>query len=62
MRNGSFDLATLVSGLAITAFGAVLLADRLDAFTLDFGVLAPLTLAVLGVILLVGGLLGRDRP
>lgn len=54
------DLATLVAGIAVVAFGIVLLLDRLDALSLDFGSLAPLALAVVGVILLAGGLARRD--
>jgi hypothetical protein len=54
------DLPTLVSGVAITVLGAVLLLDNVDEIHLDFGSLAPVVLAVLGVILLVGGLARRD--
>ncbi len=57
---GRPDLATLVAGIAIVAFGTVLLLDRLDTLSLDFGSLAPLALAVVGVILLAGGLARRD--
>lgn len=54
------DLATLVAGIAIVAFGIVLLLDRLDTLSLDFGSLAPRALAVVGGILLAGGLARRD--
>jgi hypothetical protein len=54
------DLPTLVSGVAITVLGTVLLLDNVDEIHLDFGSLAPVVLAVLGVILLVGGLARRD--
>jgi len=54
------DLATLASGLTVVLFGAVLLLDALDTLSLDFGSLAPLALAVVGVILVVGGLARRD--
>jgi hypothetical protein len=54
------DLPTLVSGLTITVLGAVLLLDHLGELHLDFGSLAPLLLAVVGMILLVGGLARRD--
>lgn len=54
------DVPTLVSGLAIAALGTVLLLDQVDGLSLDFASLAPLVLAVVGVILLVGGLARRD--
>jgi hypothetical protein len=54
------DLPTLVSGLVITVFGAVLLLDHAGELNLDFGSLAPLVLGVLGMILLVSGLARRD--
>ena len=57
---GRPDLPTLVSGVAITVLGTVLLLDNVDEVHLDFGSLAPVVLAVLGVILLVGGLARRD--
>lgn len=50
------DLATLISGLAVVALGTVLLLDAAGTLTLDLGTLAPLALAVVGLILLVGGL------
>ena len=54
------NLATLISGLSIAVLGTVLLLDRLDALSLDFGSMAPLALAVVGTILLAGGLARRD--
>jgi hypothetical protein len=57
---GRPDLPTLVSGAAIIVLGTVLLLDNVDEIHLDFGSLAPVVLAVLGVILLVGGLARRD--
>jgi hypothetical protein len=54
------DVPTLVSGLVITVFGAVLLLDHAGELSLDFGSLAPLVLAVLGLILLAAGLARRD--
>jgi hypothetical protein len=54
------DLATLISGLSILALGTVLLLDQAGELNLDFGSLAPLVLAVIGVVLLVGGLARRD--
>ena len=54
------DPAGLAGGLAIVALGTALLLDAADAIHLDFGALAPLLLAVVGVILLAGGLAHRD--
>jgi uncharacterized membrane protein YdfJ with MMPL/SSD domain len=51
---------SLVAGLAIAGFGAVLLADATGAIELRFAWLAPLAFAVLGAILLALGL-DRDR-
>jgi hypothetical protein len=54
------DLATLISGLSVLALGTVLLLDQAGQLHLDFGSLAPLVLAVIGIVLLVGGLAKRD--
>jgi hypothetical protein len=54
------DPVALVAGLAIAAFGAVLLLDRLDVVDLRFAALAPLVCALLGAILLATGLTRRD--
>jgi hypothetical protein len=54
------DLATLITGLSILALGTVLLLDQAGELNLDFGSLAPLVLAVVGIVLLVGGLAKRD--
>jgi hypothetical protein len=54
------DAPSLVAGLAIAAFGAILLLDRADVLDLRFAALAPLVCAVLGVILLATGLVRRD--
>jgi hypothetical protein len=54
------DLATLISGLSILALGTVLLLDQAGELNLDFGSLAPIVLAVVGIVLLVGGLAKRD--
>ncbi len=50
------DAASLAAGLALAAFGVVLLLATLDVVHLTFAVLAPLVCAVAGVILLVRGL------
>jgi len=54
------DPPSLVAGLGLLAFGGVLLADGLDAFSLRFAALAPLAFALLGAILLATGLDRRD--
>jgi hypothetical protein len=54
------DVPALVAGGALVAFGAVLLANGLEAIDLSFAVLAPLACALLGAILLASGLARRD--
>lgn len=56
MRRASPDPPSLVAGLAVTALGALLLADQGGALELRFGVLAPALCAALGAILLALGL------
>jgi hypothetical protein len=58
MRVRRLDRTSLVAGLAITAAGAILLLDRLDAIDLDLGYGMPLLIAVVGAILLAAGLEG----
>ena len=53
------DPVSLVAGAVITALGGLLLADRVDALDLRFGLLTPLVLAALGAILLASGLSRR---
>ena len=56
------DRTSLVAGLVITAAGALLLLDRLEAIDVRFGYALPLLIAVVGAILLAAGLEGpRDR-
>jgi Ca2+/Na+ antiporter len=54
------DIPALVAGLALLAFGGVLLLDALDAIALDFGLFAPVACAVTGAILLANGLSRRE--
>jgi hypothetical protein len=54
------DPPSLVAGMGLLVFGGVLLADGLDALSLRFAALAPLTFALLGAILLASGLTRRD--
>jgi hypothetical protein len=54
------DTPSLVAGLAIVVFGAVLLLDRAGAFDLRLGAFAPLACALIGAILLASGLVRRD--
>jgi hypothetical protein len=51
---------SLVAGVALAVFGAVLLLDRLDVLDLRFAALGPLVCAVAGAILLASGLVRRD--
>ena len=56
------DRTSLVAGLVVTATGAILLLDRLEAIDVRFGYALPLLIAVVGAILLAAGLEGpRDR-
>jgi len=54
------DPTSLVAGLAIAAFGVVLLLDATGTLDLRFAALAPLACGVVGVILLASGLTRRD--
>ena len=56
MRAASPDIPTLVAGLALLAFGGVLLLDALGLIDLGFGLFAPIACAVTGAILLANGL------
>jgi hypothetical protein len=53
------DPVALVAGLAIAAFGVVLLLDGTDSLDLRFGAIAPIACAVVGAILLASGLSRR---
>ena len=53
------DITSIVCGLALVAFGGVLLADAAGAVTLTFEYLAPLVCGAVGAILLATGL-SRD--
>lgn len=61
MTRSRVDPASLVAGLVLIGFGAVLLLDRLDVLDLRFGYLWPALLAVLGAILVAAGLSHRER-
>lgn len=50
------DVTSLVAGLALTAFGTLLLLDRLGELELGFGWTMPALAATVGIILLVSGL------
>lgn len=54
------DLTSIVSGLALIAFGGVLLADAVGAITLTFEWFAPVVTGALGAVLLATGL-SRER-
>jgi hypothetical protein len=54
------DLASLVAGVGLLVFGAVLLADALGAIDLSFASFAPLACFLVGDVLLATGLSRRD--
>lgn len=53
------DAPALVAGIALIAFGAVLVADGAGAVSLDFATMAPIACAAVGAILLSLGLSRR---
>jgi hypothetical protein len=60
MRRARPDLPSLIAGIGLVVFGAVLLADALDAIDLTFAALAPLACFLVGDVLLAAGLTHRD--
>jgi hypothetical protein len=56
MQRREFDPTSLVAGLVIAAFGALLLLDRVDALDLRFSYFWPAVTATIGAILLASGL------
>ena len=50
------DITSLVAGLALAAFGTLLLLDRTDVLDLRFGYFWPALTATVGAILLASGL------
>jgi hypothetical protein len=57
MRRGrDIDAPSLVAGLALVAFGVVLLLDRTGTLRLSVAATAPIACAVVGAILLASGL------
>ena len=63
MRRGrvrQVDRFSLVAGVVLLAFGIVLLLDRSGTVRLTFATMAPMAFAVVGAILLVSGLTGRE--
>jgi hypothetical protein len=60
MSTRRLDLASLAAGFGLVVFGAVLLADALDAIDLSFAALAPLACFLVGDVLLAAGLTRRD--
>lgn len=53
------DFVSLVAGLVLVCFGAVLLLDQLDVFDLRFAAVGPMVCAALGAIALTAGLSRR---
>ncbi len=58
-RSRDIDWSSLVAGLALVAFGIVLLLDRTGTLQLGFAATAPMAFAVVGAILLASGLSRR---
>ena len=58
-RARDFDPLSLVAGLALVAFGVVLLLDRSGTLRLNFGAMAPMAFGVVGAVLLASGLSRR---
>jgi hypothetical protein len=56
---GELDGPSLVGGVVLIAFGALLLLDRLAAIDLGFGALTPTACAAVGAVLLTLGLSRR---
>jgi len=54
------DVPSLVAGVGLLVFGAVLLADALDAIDLSFAVFGPLACFLVGDVLLATGLTRRE--
>ena len=54
------DAPSLVAGIAVALLGAVLLLDQAGVLDLRFAALGPIACAVVGAILLAGGLSRRD--
>jgi hypothetical protein len=54
------DVPSFVAGVGLLVFGAVLLADAVNAIDLSFAALAPLACFLVGDILLAAGLTRRD--
>ena len=60
MTSRPLDLPSFVAGVGLLVFGAVLLADAVNAIDLSFAALAPLACFLVGDILLAAGLTRRD--
>ena len=55
-RPGNPEPLSLVAGLVLVVFGAVLLLDAAGEINLSFGAMAPIAFAAIGVILVASGL------
>ena len=56
MTSRDLDITSLVAGVALAAFGTLLLLDRTDVLDLRFGYFWPALTATVGAILLASGL------
>lgn len=59
MERRDLDPTSLVAGLALTAFGLLVLLDRADVLNLSFGYFWPAIAATAGAALLASGLSRR---
>jgi hypothetical protein len=59
-RPRDIDRSSLVAGLALVAFGVVLLLDRSGTLRLSFGTMAPMAFAHVGANQLATGLSRRE--
>ena len=59
-REPRTDVPSLVAGLGIVGLGILVLLDEAGTLELRFGVLAPVTCAVLGAVLLAIGWTRQD--
>lgn len=61
MRERELHLPSLVVGIGLILFGAVLLLDTLDVLDVGAGAVAPALLAIVGAGLLAAGVRERRR-
>ena len=55
-RSNRPDIVSLVAGLVLVCFGAVLMLDQLDVIALRFAAVGPMVFAAFGIVLVAAGL------